>query len=128
MSVNKAIVVGRLGQNPEIRSTGNGDNVANFSLATDESYKNKAGERVKSTTWHKIVVFGKQADIAGQYLQKGSLVYVEGRMQSKDWVNKEGQKQTSHEIVASNFRMLGDTKKAETEAPEPEVTDEDIPF
>lgn len=107
MSVNKAILVGRLGRDPETRFTGGGQAVANFSLATDESYKDKNGERQKRTEWHKIVVWGKQAEIAQQYLKKGSLVYVEGRIQSREWQDKEGQKRTSYEIVATNFRMLG---------------------
>jgi len=107
MSVNKVILVGRLGRDPETRYTGGGQAVANFSVATDETYKDKAGERQKRTEWHKIVVWGKQAEIAQQYLKKGSLVFIEGRIQSREWQDKEGQKRTSFEIVASNFRMLG---------------------
>src|SRR6202045_3689971 len=107
MSVNKVILVGRLGRDPETRYTGGGQAVANFSMATDESYKDKNGERQKRTEWHKIVVWGKQAEIAQQYLKKGSLIFVEGRIQSREWQDKEGQKRTSFEIVASNFRMLG---------------------
>ena len=107
MSVNKVILVGRLGRDPETRYTGGGQAVANFSLATDESYKDRNGERQKRTEWHKIVVWGKQAEIAQQYLKKGSLIFVEGRIQSREWQDKEGQKRTSFEIVANNFRMLG---------------------
>jgi single-strand DNA-binding protein len=107
MSVNKAILVGRLGRDPETRFTGGGQAVANFSVATDETYKDKNGERQKRTEWHKIVVWGKQAEIAQQYLKKGSLVFIEGRIQSREWQDKEGQKRTSFEIVATNFRMLG---------------------
>jgi len=107
MSVNKVILVGRLGRDPETRYTGSGQAVANFSLATDESYKDRNGERQKRTEWHKIVVWGKQAEIAQQYLKKGSLVFIEGRIQSREWQDKEGQKRTSFEIVANNFRMLG---------------------
>ncbi len=107
MSVNKVILVGRLGRDPETRYTGGGQAVANFSLATDESYKDRNGERQKRTEWHKIVVWGKQAEIAQQYLKKGSLVFIEGRIQSREWQDKEGQKRTSFEIVANNFRMLG---------------------
>jgi len=107
MSVNKVILVGRLGRDPETRYTGGGQAVANFSVATDESYRDKNGERQKRTEWHKIVVWGKQAEIAQQYLKKGSLVFIEGRIQSREWQDKEGQKRTSFEIVASNFRMLG---------------------
>jgi len=107
MSVNKVILVGRLGRDPETRYTGGGQAVANFSVATDESYKDKNGERQKRTEWHKIVVWGKQAEIAQQYLKKGSLIFIEGRIQSREWQDKEGQKRTSFEIVASHFRMLG---------------------
>lgn len=107
MSVNKVILVGRLGRDPETRYTSGGQAVANFSIATDESFKDRNGERQKRTEWHKIVVWAKQAEIAQQYLKKGSLVYLEGRIQSREWQDKEGQKRTSFEIVASNFRMLG---------------------
>ena len=107
MSVNKVILVGRLGRDPETRYTGSGQAVASFSVATDESYKDKNGERQKRTEWHKIVVWGKQAEIAQQYLKKGSLIFIEGRIQSREWQDKEGQKRTSFEIVANNFRMLG---------------------
>ena len=107
MSVNKVILVGRLGRDPETRYTGSGQAVANFSVATDESYKDRNGERQKRTEWHKIVVWGKQAEIAQQYLTKGSLIFIEGRIQSREWQDKEGQKRTSFEIVANNFRMLG---------------------
>jgi single-strand DNA-binding protein len=107
MSVNKVILVGRLGRDPETRFTGGGQAVANFSMATDETYKDRNGEKQKRTEWHKIVVWGKQAEIAQQYLKKGSLLFLEGRIQSREWQDKEGQKRTSFEIVASNFRMLG---------------------
>ena len=107
MSVNKVILVGRLGRDPETRYTGGGQAVANFSVATDETYKDRSGERQKRTEWHKIVVWGKQAEIAQQYLKKGSLVFIEGRIQSREWQDKQGEKRTSYEIVATNFRMLG---------------------
>jgi single-strand DNA-binding protein len=107
MSVNKVILVGRLGKDPETRYTSGGQAVCNFSMATDETYKDRAGERQKRTEWHKIVVWGKQAEIAQQYLHKGSLLYLEGRIQTRQWDDKEGQKRTSFEIVANNFRMLG---------------------
>src|SRR5712664_137989 len=107
MSVNKAILVGRLGRDPETHYTGGGKAVANFSIATDETWKDGGGEKQKKTTWHKIVVWGKQAEIAQQYLKKGALVFIEGRIQLREWQDKEGQKKTSFEIVANNFRMLG---------------------
>ena len=158
MSVNRVILVGRLGRDPETRYTASGQAVANFSVATDESYKDRNGERQKRTEWHKIVVWGKQAEIAQQYLKKGSLVFIEGRIQSREWQDKEGQKRTSFEIVANNFRMLGGRAEGAAAAagamgagpprasddldqsapPEesygvgsaggPEISDEDIPF
>ncbi|HSC46247.1 MAG TPA: single-stranded DNA-binding protein [Candidatus Acidoferrum sp.] len=107
MSVNKVILVGRLGRDPETRYTGGGQAVGNFSVATDETFKDKNGEKQKRTEWHRITVWGKQAEIAQQYLKKGSLVFIEGRIQSREWQDKEGQKRTSFDIVATNFRMLG---------------------
>jgi single-strand DNA-binding protein len=107
MSVNKAILVGRLGKDPETKYTGSGQAVSNFSLATDETYKDKNGERQKKTEWHRLVVWGKQAEIAQQYLKKGSLIFVEGRIQTREWQDKENQKRTTTEIVVQNFRMLG---------------------
>jgi len=155
MSVNKVILVGNLGRDPETRYTGGGQAVANFSVATSETYKDKNGERQKRTEWHKIVVWGKQAEIAQQYLKKGSLIFIEGRIQSREWQDKEGQKRTSFEIVANNFRMLGgrsegagarssgggddfeshpapadDSYGGASSQPSggPEISDEDIPF
>jgi single-strand DNA-binding protein len=107
MSVNKVILVGRLGRDPETRFTGGGQAVANFTMATDESFKDKSGQRQKRTEWHKIVVWGKQAEIAQQYLKKGSLIFAEGRIQTREWQDKENQKRTTTEIVLNNFRMLG---------------------
>jgi len=107
MSVNKVILVGRLGRDPETRYTSSGQPVANFSIATDETYKDRNGERQKRTEWHKIVVWGKQAEIAQKYLTKGSLIYLEGRIQSREYNDRDGNKRTSFEIVCSNFRMLG---------------------
>lgn len=107
MSVNKVILVGRLGKDPETKYTGSGQAVSNFSLATDETYKDKNGERQKKTEWHRLVVWAKQAEIAQQYLKKGSLIFVEGRIQTREWQDKENQKRTTTEIVVQNFRMLG---------------------
>ena len=93
MSVNKAILVGRLGKDPETRFTGSGQAVCNFSLATDSSFKDRSGERQKRTEWHRIVVWGKLAEICQQYLKKGMQVYIEGRIQSREWEDKtSGQK------------------------------------
>jgi single-strand DNA-binding protein len=106
MSVNKVILVGRLGRDPETRYTGGGQAVANFSLATDESYKDRNGERQKRTEWHRITAWGKLAEICQQYLKKGTMVYIEGRIQSREWQDKEGQKRTSYDIVANTMKML----------------------
>jgi len=130
--VNRVTLVGRLGRDPETKFTGAGQAVANFSIATDETYKDKTGARQKRTEWHRIIVWGKQAEIAQQYLKKGALIFVEGRIQSREW-EKDGEKHRSFEIVSSNFRMLEAKKNgsqaARTEPGEsPEITDEDIPF
>jgi len=106
MSVNKVILVGRLGRDPETRYTGGGQAVANFTMATDESYKDKNGERQKRTEWHRITAWGKLAEICQQYLKKGTMVYIEGRIQSREWQDKEGQKRTSYDIVANTMKML----------------------
>ncbi|HXY23446.1 MAG TPA: single-stranded DNA-binding protein [Candidatus Acidoferrum sp.] len=106
MSVNKVILVGRLGRDPETRYTGSGQAVANFTMATDESYKDRNGERQKRTEWHRITAWGKLAEICQQYLKKGTMVYVEGRIQSREWQDKEGQKRTSYDIVANTMKML----------------------
>jgi single-strand DNA-binding protein len=104
--VNKVILVGRLGQDPQTRYTGSGDAVCNFSLATSERFKDKFGEQKETTEWHRIVIWRKQAEIAQQYLHKGSLVFVEGKIQSHEYDARDGSKKTAYEIVASNFRML----------------------
>jgi single-strand DNA-binding protein len=115
MSVNKAILVGRLGRDPETRYTSGGQAVANFTMATDESYKDRAGERQKRTEWHRIVVWGKLAEITQQYLKKGMLVYIEGRIQTRQWEDKrDGQKRTTTEIVANSMKML--TSRGESAA------------
>jgi single-strand DNA-binding protein len=115
MSVNKAILVGRLGRDPETRYTSGGQAVANFTLATDETFKDRAGERQKRTEWHRIVLWGKLAEITQQYLKKGMLVYIEGRIQTRQWEDKrDGQKRTTTEIVANVMRML--TSRAESAA------------
>jgi len=107
MSVNKAILVGRLGRDPETRYTSAGQAVCNFTLATDETYRDRNGERQKRTEWHRIVVWGKQAENCGQYLKKGRSVYIEGRIQTREWTNKEGQKQYTTEVVANQVLFLG---------------------
>lgn len=105
--VNKCILVGRLGKDPEVRYTGSGQAVANFSMATDETYKDRNGEKQKKTEWHKIVVWGKLAsDVVGKYVKKGMLVFVEGGLQTRKWKDKEGNDRYTTEINCRNIRML----------------------
>ena len=126
MSVNKAILVGRLGRVPEIRSTGGGKKVANFSIATDETYKNREGEKVKSTEWHRIVLWDKLAEIAEEYLHKGDLVYLEGKIATRQYEDKrDGSTKQTTEVIANVMRMLG--SKREAGASE-EAADEASPF
>lgn len=106
-SVNKCIFIGNLGRDPEIRYMPSGDAIANFSIACTDSFKDKAGQKQERTEWVRIAMFGKQAEIAGEYLKKGSSVYIEGRMQTRKWTNKEGQDQYTTEIVADRMQMLG---------------------
>jgi single-strand DNA-binding protein len=106
-SVNKCIFIGNLGRDPEIRYMPSGDAMANFSIACTDTFKGKTGERQERTEWVRIVMFGKQAEIAGEYLKKGSPVYIEGRLQTRKWQNKEGQDQYTTEIVADRMQMLG---------------------
>ena len=107
MSVNKAILIGRLGRDPEVRYTPNGEAVANFSIATDEQWKDKNGERQTRTEWHNITLYRKLGEIAGQYLRKGSLVYIEGRIQSRKYTGKDGVERTAYEIIGNEMKMLG---------------------
>jgi single-strand DNA-binding protein len=104
--VNKVVLVGRVGKQPESQEA-NGKTVAKFSLATTESYKDKSGEKQETTTWHNIVVWGALADICVKYLQKGSLVYVEGKISNRSWDDKDGNKKYMTEIVCSEMKMLG---------------------
>ena len=107
MSVNKVILVGRLGQDPDVRYMPNETAVCNFSLATSSSYKDKTGEKVDQTEWHRIVMFGKVAEIAKEYLKKGSQIFVEGRLQTRKWQTKDGQDRYTTEVVAATMQMLG---------------------
>lgn len=106
--VNKAIILGTLGQDPDIRYTAGGAAVANISIATNEQWKDKeSGEMQERTEWHRVVFFGRLAEIVGEYLRKGSQVYVEGRIQTRKWQDKEGKDRYTTEIVASEMQMLG---------------------
>jgi len=136
-SVNKAIIVGHLGQDPEVRYTSNGDAAANISVATSEQWKDKAtGEQKEQTEWHRISFFGKPAEVVCQYLKKGSQIYVEGKIRSKKYTDKQGIERTAFEIIAESFKMLNsksesrNTKQIETKKAKPQLNDmdQDIPF
>ena len=106
--VNKVILVGNLGKDPEVRYAPNGGAVANITLATSESWKDKtSGEKQERTEWHRVVFFGRLAEIAGEYLKKGQQIYVEGRLQTRKWQDKEGKDRYTTEIVANEMQMLG---------------------
>ncbi|HEX7185135.1 MAG TPA: single-stranded DNA-binding protein [Thermoanaerobaculia bacterium] len=106
--VNKVILIGNLGRDPEVRSTPSGQPVASFTLATNRRWRDKNGNRQDETEWHSIVVWGKQAEIAGQYLKKGKQIYLEGRIQTRSWDDKQsGEKKYRTEIICENFQMLG---------------------
>ncbi|MCX7816217.1 MAG: single-stranded DNA-binding protein [Syntrophales bacterium] len=136
--VNKAILIGRLGADPEVRYTPDGLMVTNFNIATDEVRRDKNGERIQKTEWHRIVTFGKLAEICGSYLTKGKLVYIEGRIQTRSWEDRDGIRRSVTEIVATNMQML-DSKgvpkvvaSAEEETPpfigSESLPDDDVPF
>ncbi len=141
--VNKVLLIGRLGRDPEVRYTPDGTAIANFSIATSEEWKDKkTGEKQERTEWHRIVAFRRLGEICGEYLSKGRQVYVEGRLQTRDWQDKDGNKRYTTEIVASQMQMLGskDTYdnagggsafKKNDIPPGPEFSgsqDDDIPF
>jgi single-strand DNA-binding protein len=152
-SVNKVILIGRLGRDPEVKYTPSGAPVAKFSLATDEVFKDRSGEQQKRTEWHNIVAWNKLAEICGEYLTKGKQVYIEGSIRSRQWEDQAGNKRTAYDIVARDMRMLGSKAESDRAAasasaaaaplperapvekppapeppPEPEITDEDVPF
>ena len=106
-SVNKVILIGNLGRDPEVRYMPSGDAVANISIATTETWKDKNGEKQEKTEWHRVAMFGKTAEIAGEYLKKGSQVYIEGRLETRKWTDKEGQERTTTEVRADRMQMLG---------------------
>jgi len=139
-SVNKVIIVGNLGADPETRYAPSGDAICNIRIATTDTWKDKAtGEKKEATEWHRVVFFGAVAKIAGEYLKKGSSVYIEGRLQTRKWTNKEGVEQYTTEIRADQMQMLGGKPEAQPEAKQKAATkaqsggdfgdfDSDIPF
>lgn len=130
--VNKVILVGNLGKDPEIRNLEGGNKVANFTVATSEAYKDKSGQRVEQTEWHNIVVWKGLAEIAEKYLKKGATVYLEGKLRTRSWEDKDKVKRYTTEIVADSFTMLGGKKNAETHDNDSQVINtkdgEDLPF
>lgn len=140
--INKVILIGNIGNDPDTRYTGQGSAVTNLSLATDESYKDKnTGQMVPKTEWHRVVMFNRLAEVAKEYLRKGSKVYIEGKLQTRKWQDQSGQDRYTTEIVANEMQML-DSKQdspaptpTQTPAPEPapapaptDDIDDDIPF
>lgn len=123
-SVNKVILVGNLGKDPEVRHTQSGSAVATFSIATNESWNNREGQKEERTEWHRVVVFGKLADICGQYLKKGKQVYIEGRLQTRSWDDRDGNKRYTTEIVASNMTMLGRAGEGPSDSYAPPIQEE----
>lgn len=107
MSVNKVLLIGRLGNNPEVRHTNTGQVVANFNMATSENWNDKSGQKQERTEWHRVVVWGKLAELCEKYLAKGRQCYVEGRLQTRSWDDKDGNKRYTTEIVASVVQFLG---------------------
>ena len=134
--VNKAILLGNLGKDPEIRRLDDGRAVANFSIATSESYKNKAGERVTNTEWHNIVLWSPLAEIAENYLKKGSQVYIEGKISNRSYEDKDGVKKYISEVVGRDITLLGrapdsagQNQTNETnEAKKEDTEEDDLPF
>jgi single-strand DNA-binding protein len=106
-SVNKVILIGNLGRDPETRYTTGGDAVTNLRIATTDTWKDKSGEKQEKTEWHTVVLFGRQAEIAGEYLKKGRPVYIEGRLQTRKWTDKEGVEKYSTEVVGDRLQLLG---------------------
>tara|TARA_B100000427_G_scaffold245297_1_gene208342 strand:+ start:812 stop:1234 length:423 start_codon:yes stop_codon:yes gene_type:complete len=138
-SVNKALIIGNLGQDPEIKYTQSGSPVANLSVATSERWKDKnTGEQKEQTEWHRVVVFGRLAEIAEQYLKKGSKIFIEGKIQTRDWEDADGNKKYTTEVVAREMTMLdskasmsSDASSSDSpskEASKDDSFEEDIPF
>ena len=124
--VNRAILIGRLGRDPELKFTPAGKAVTNFTMATSENWKDDSGERQERTEWHRIVIWGKLAEVAAKYLTKGSQIYIEGKMQTREWTDKDGQKKYTTEIVANNMTMLdgrGDNSEKPNNPEKPESSD-----
>ena len=125
-SINKAIVIGNLGNDPEIRYSSGGDAIANMNIATTDSRKDKNGNKQEKTEWHRVVIFGKLAEICGEYLKKGSQVYIEGKLQTRKWTDKSSVDHYTTEIVADRMQMLGGNRKSDDS--KSDDIDDDAPF
>jgi single-strand DNA-binding protein len=126
--LNKLLLIGNLGADPEVRYTPNGTKVASFRIATSETFKDKEGEKQTATEWHNIVTFGKLADICGEYLTKGRQVYIEGRVHYRSWDDKEGNKRYATDIHAAVMKMLGPKDRQGGQSAAGEAPDDDVPF
>ena len=115
-SLNKVIIIGRIGKDPEVRHTQSGQSVASFSVATDESYKDQSGQKVEKTEWHRITAWGKQAEFIGNYLGKGRLVYIEGKIETRKWTDNNGQERYTTEIKADRVQALDPRPDAQQQA------------
>ena len=127
--LNRVMIIGRLGRDVELRQTPSGQSVASFTVATDESYTDRQGQRVEQTEWHRVSVFGKQAELCGKFLGRGSLVYVEGKLRTRKWTDQSGQERSSTEINADRVQFLD--RKQEQRQPQAQATfsdDNQIPF
>jgi len=141
-NLNKVLLIGRLGSDPELRYTADGVPVATFNVATSETYKDKSGSKQEKTEWHRVVAWRKLGEIAGEYLKKGKLVYIEGKIQSRDYEGKDGIKRKTFEIIASEMKMLGSAGEARQTGEErkpyanhnsdpefvPEIEESDVPM
>lgn len=135
--INKVILIGNLGQDPELRHTGSGTAVCNLSLATNESYKDRDGNRVDKTEWHRVVAWGRLAETCDQYLEKGRQVYVEGSLQTREWEDRDGNSRQTTEIKARTVQFLSGSdsggQRGSSRPPTPDETqrfesDDDLPF
>ncbi len=130
-SVNKVILLGRVGKDPETRYLNNGDAVTNLNLATSEEWKDKNGEKQSKTEWHRIVFYKKLAEIAGEYIKKGSLVYIEGRIETNSWKDKNGVERETKNIIAEKMKMVGGNRSNSNQSSREdfnEESSENIPF
>ena len=138
-SVNKVILVGRLGKDPEVRYGTNGNCIANFNMATSRIYTNKEKQKVDETEWHRVVAFGRTGEVCAEYLHKGSLIYLEGRLKTRDWEDKDGNKRWTTEVIIDNMQMMdkkpsdagdaGGTRQGNfPEGTGTDIPDDDVPF